>query len=202
MLCLNLTKFLVVVQPGFTFGGNQPAPTDSLYIGLGIIKHYTFADTLFEPVTSVSITSSGSTYTKKINVGIFVVPSMSFLQGSNLMLRVAVSYPLHSRFPQLANVNPLRSFHPSPPPPQSSMSSRGQPSPNKILRRSVSLAPPQPSRLKRQLAAIKFIKLLRCRDYVRRFSWLVWGRTRVGRSRMSSLARLVPRLLFRAVRDF
>jgi hypothetical protein len=87
-----------VVQPGFTFGGNQPTPTDSLYVGLGIIKHYTFADTLFEPVTSVSITSSGSTYTKDINIGIFVVPSMSFLQGSDLMLRVAVSYPLPPLF--------------------------------------------------------------------------------------------------------
>ncbi|EPE28484.1 Heme-dependent peroxidase [Glarea lozoyensis ATCC 20868] len=84
------TSQVGVVQPGFTFGGGQPAPTDSLYIGLGVIKHYPFWDALFEPVNSVSITTSGSTYTGDINVGIFVIPSMSFFQGTDIMLRVAV----------------------------------------------------------------------------------------------------------------
>ncbi|EHK98403.1 putative L-ascorbate peroxidase 6 [Glarea lozoyensis 74030] len=107
------TSQVGVVQPGFTFGGGQPAPTDSLYIGLGVIKHYPFWDALFEPVNSVSITTSGSTYTGDINVGIFVIPSMSFFQGTDIMLRVAVRLPC----PPSSTANNFRFSPPSLPPP-------------------------------------------------------------------------------------
>lgn len=82
------------MQPGIAFGPAPPA-TDSLYLGLGLIKYYGFWDLLFtNPVISIKVTSPGSTYVGAINPNIFVIPSMSFKQaGANWMVRVAVCWP-------------------------------------------------------------------------------------------------------------
>jgi hypothetical protein len=65
-------------------------------LGFGVIKQYSFSDELFgNSVTSISITSPGSTYVGPINPNIFILPSQSFNKvgtgTGRFQVRVAVS---------------------------------------------------------------------------------------------------------------
>jgi hypothetical protein len=91
-----LTVAVIVILAGASVGPNQPA--DASGIGYGIIKAYSFNDIITgQNVNSMTVTSSGSTYSGAINTNIFVVPSQSFQQQNSggtgtWMVRVAVSH--------------------------------------------------------------------------------------------------------------
>jgi hypothetical protein len=89
-------RTVVVILPGSSLSPVQPP--DASGIGYGVIKDYTFSDTITgQGVTSLTVTSSGSTYSGAINTNIFILPSQSFQQQNTgtgtgpWMVRVAVS---------------------------------------------------------------------------------------------------------------
>ena len=91
-----LIQGTIVVLPGSSLGPDQPA--DASGIGYGVIKDYPFFDIITgQGVTSINVTSTGSTYSGAINANIFVLPSQSFQQQNRdtgtgpWMIRVAVS---------------------------------------------------------------------------------------------------------------